>query len=314
MSEAIVRYETDHGEVALSAAVVRDYLVNGQGRLTDREVMTFLELCKYQRLNPFLREAYIIKYGDNPATIVTGKEVFTKRAAKHPRFDGFEAGITVQTGAGSLERREGALLLPGESIVAGWARVYLKGTRAAVFAEASFAEYAGRKRDGTLNGTWAGKPATMIRKVALVQALREAFPEDFQGLYDSAEMQLDADALPDKPVEMAAPEVIVETGEIIEDAQTARLEALKLARFPEGRGKYPGQLVTEVVKTDQTYVRRCASAAKDAALADACALADELWTAYLTTRPEAPGVCPQCDGSGATDDGPCGWCGGTGTA
>ena len=27
-----------------------------------------------------------------------------------------------------------------------------------------------------MNGQWSGKPATMIRKVALVQALREAFP------------------------------------------------------------------------------------------------------------------------------------------
>ena len=28
----------------------------------------------------------------------------------------------------------------------------------------------------------------MIRKVALVQALREAFPEDFTGMYDSSEI------------------------------------------------------------------------------------------------------------------------------
>ncbi len=35
---------------------------------------------------------------------------------------------------------------------------------------------------------WAAKPGTMIRKVALVQALREAFPEDLQALYDAEEM------------------------------------------------------------------------------------------------------------------------------
>ena len=34
---------------------------------------------------------------------------------------------------------------------------------------------------------WASKPATMIRKVALVQALREAFPEDLQGMYSIEE-------------------------------------------------------------------------------------------------------------------------------
>ena len=38
-------------------------------------------------------------------------------------------------------------------------------------------------------------PGTMIRKVALVQALREAFPNTFAGLYDAAEMKVE---LPDE--------------------------------------------------------------------------------------------------------------------
>jgi hypothetical protein len=40
----------------------------------------------------------------------------------------------------------------------------------------------------TGKSSWAKIPATMIRKVALVQALREAFPSDLGGCYDSAEM------------------------------------------------------------------------------------------------------------------------------
>ena len=40
----------------------------------------------------------------------------------------------------------------------------------------------------------------MIRKVALVQALREAFPEDYQGLYDSSEMGVNEEVLPSRPV------------------------------------------------------------------------------------------------------------------
>ncbi len=51
-----------------------------------------------------------------------------------------------------------------------------------------FDEYAGKK-DGSLNSQWAKKPATMIRKVAVVQALREAFPDRFQGLYAQEEFQ-----------------------------------------------------------------------------------------------------------------------------
>ena len=41
---------------------------------------------------------------------------------------------------------------------------------------------------GTGKSMWKTKPATMIRKVALVQALREAYPGEFAGLYDAAEM------------------------------------------------------------------------------------------------------------------------------
>ena len=40
---------------------------------------------------------------------------------------------------------------------------------------------------------WAGKPGVMIRKVALVASLREAFPEDLQGMYASEEMNTDID-------------------------------------------------------------------------------------------------------------------------
>ena len=51
----------------------------------------------------------------------------------------------------------------------------------------SLSEYIGRKKDGSPNRQWSGKPATMIRKVALVQALREAFPARLGGMYASEE-------------------------------------------------------------------------------------------------------------------------------
>ncbi len=52
----------------------------------------------------------------------------------------------------------------------------------------SFDEYCLKGKDGKPMSNWAAKPGTMIRKVALVQALREAFPEDLQALYDAEEM------------------------------------------------------------------------------------------------------------------------------
>ena len=48
--------------------------------------------------------------------------------------------------------------------------------------------------------TWKQMPCVMVRKCAMVTALREAFPEDLQGLYDSCEMKNVPDKLPTKEV------------------------------------------------------------------------------------------------------------------
>jgi phage recombination protein Bet len=181
-------YLANGEEVRLSAGMVKKYLVSGDAQnVTDQEVMMFLTLCKYQHLNPFLREAYLVKYGNTPATIVTGKDTFTKRAEKNPAYGGKKAGIIVLKPDGEVEQREGTFYLPTEQIVGGWAEIYVKG-REPETNTVSFEEYAGRKRDGSLNSQWASKPATMIRKVAVVQALREAFPNDFGAMYSPEEM------------------------------------------------------------------------------------------------------------------------------
>ena len=199
--KAVVVYTTDGGaEVKLSPAIIRRYLVSGHGDVTDQEVMMFLMLCKQQRLDPFLREAYLIKYGSSPATLVTGKEVFTKRAERHPSMRGMIAGVVVRAEKGDLTYRPGSLVLEGEAIVGGWAKVWKADREVPYENSVTFDEYVGRKQDGTPNRQWAAKPATMIRKVALVQALREVFPETFSGMYDPDEMG-DMPALDDAPVE-----------------------------------------------------------------------------------------------------------------
>lgn len=201
VESVVVEYECNGEKVKLSPAIIRNYLVNGAGNVTDQEIVMFLNLCRFQHLNPFLREAYLIKFGNNPATMVTGKEVFTKRAKRNKDYRGFEAGIIVQCDDETVERRVGTFKLPGDQLVGGWAKVYINGFSAPVEIAVSLDEYIGRKSDGEVNGQWQKKPATMIRKVALVQALREAFPEDFQGMYsqeelaESSGMDLDAVAI-----------------------------------------------------------------------------------------------------------------------
>lgn len=200
VAQALTVFETSSGQVALSAEVIKKYLVNGNGNVTDQEVMMFLNLCKYQKLNPFLREAYLIKYGNAPAQIVVGKEAFTRRAENHEQFDGMEAGVVVQNKQTKvIDYRPGTLLLPDESLVGGWAKVYRRGWSHAVDATVSLTEYM-QMKDGKPAASWAKMPATMIRKVAVMQALREAFPNEFGGMYGAEEMPVDSNLLPNEPI------------------------------------------------------------------------------------------------------------------
>lgn len=194
MTDKTVEYKCGEEVVKLSPAIIRNYLVNGNGNVTDQEVVMFLNLCRFQHLNPFLREAYLIKFGNQPATIVTGKDAITKRAMRNPKYAGQQAGVVIiNAERGELEYRPGSLVIAGEQLVGGWAKVYVKGYDIPIEAVVSYDEYVGTTKDGTVNSQWAKKPATMIRKVALVQALREAFPEDLGGLYASEEMNIDLD-------------------------------------------------------------------------------------------------------------------------
>lgn len=200
-----ITYYTDNGaEVTLSPDIIKNYLVNGNGAITDQEIMMFLELCKAQRLNPFLRQCYLIKYGNSPATIITGKDTFTIRAENHPHYRGKNSGVIIEKG-GKLEYREGTLVLKGETLVGGWAKIYRDDRVVPEESTVNFEEYcqyttdkySGEKRP---NAMWGKMPGVMIRKIAVVSALREAFPDAFSGLYSPEEMPVSMEALPTVPV------------------------------------------------------------------------------------------------------------------
>lgn len=178
----IVKFKADSGAmVEITPQDVVDYLCPAA---TVQEVGLFLQLCAAQRLNPWVGEVYLIKYGDKPAQIQAGKEAFTKRAASNPDYEGFEAGIIYADANGRICRRDGSAYYPqvGEMLVGGWCRVYCKGKRP-FYDEVALQEYS------TGKNLWTSKPATMIRKVALVHCLREAFPDTFAGMYSAEELE-----------------------------------------------------------------------------------------------------------------------------
>lgn len=191
VSSAPVEIEAMDGQrMTVTFDDVRNFICK---EATIAECRIFLETCKQYHLNPFTKEAYLIHYdnknGDTASTIVLGKTCYMKMAEAHPQYDGFEAGVIVMDeAAGELIHREGSIVYQGETLVGGWAKTYRKDRSRSFYEEVNFSEY------DTKKSLWVTKPATMIRKVALVHTLREAFPATFGGLIDESEVPVDAEA------------------------------------------------------------------------------------------------------------------------
>ncbi len=180
-----ITYETSLGTVDLDFQTVKNYLVRGQAdKITDQEVILFMKTCQAQKLNPFAQgEAYLIKFGNEPAQMVVGKDAYMRRAEENPSYRGHKSGIVVLRGEQVIQK-EGTCLYPGETLLGGWCRVHRtrNGSEEECFKEVSLKEY----DKGQAN--WKTKPCTMIEKVAVSQALRSAFPTDYEGMYVAEEV------------------------------------------------------------------------------------------------------------------------------
>lgn len=180
----IVTYEVAGQEVKLSYSIVRKYLTKGNADVTDQELVQFISVCKFNKLNPFLNEAYLIKFksarGDGNAQMVVSKEAFFKRAEASEQYDGIEAGIIVLRGDNVVEL-EGCFRQAKDVLLGGWAKVYRKDRRMPTVSKVNLSEY----DKGT--SIWNEKKATMICKIAKVQALREAFPSQLGAMYTKEE-------------------------------------------------------------------------------------------------------------------------------
>lgn len=191
--EIVVKYKIDDNEIKLTPKSVQEYIVgNDNGKITMPEFKLFTELCKVRKLNPFLKEAYLIKYNDStPATIVVGKDAIIKRAVLNPAFNGMESGIIVTNENNEVIERPGTFKLPKEELVGAWAKVYRKDWEYPIYQSVSLSESIQTKKSGEANSNWTKQPSVMLEKVAKVRALREAFVEDLSGMYEAEEMNVD---------------------------------------------------------------------------------------------------------------------------
>ncbi len=221
-SNQLTEFKVGNDVVKLSANIVKQYLVNGNGTITDQEIIFFIHLCKSRKLNPFTKEVHLIKYGSQPATMVVSRDALEKRAIQHEKYNGKEAGIYVLNNeTGELIKREGSIYIKSkEELVGAWCTVYRKDWEIPVTVEVNLDEYIGKKGDGTANSNWANKPVTMITKVAKAQALREAFIEELEGMYEAEETGINIENINSTPVEIASEDTIeiINSAEIIDDS------------------------------------------------------------------------------------------------
>lgn len=175
-----VIYQVAGQDVKLSYQIVRDFLTKGNGQVSDQDLVQFISICKYNQLNPFLNEAYLVKFGSTPAQMIVSKEALMKRAEACETYEGFKGGIIVLRNNEAIDV-EGCFMLPEDKIVGGWAEVHRSDRKFPIISRVTLEEYDKKQ------STWNEKKSTMIRKVAIVQALREAFPTQLGAMYTAEE-------------------------------------------------------------------------------------------------------------------------------
>lgn len=188
-TKEIVRVGVEERKIAITFNDVKKYLCPDA---TDAEIGLFLKVCASENLNPFRGDCFLVKYRkDQKAAIIIAAEAFLRAAENCLEYDGIEAGIILKDTAGKLEFREGSFLLNEEEtkLVGGWAKVYRKDRQRPVYAAVNIKECVKYTREQEPTRFWREMPATMVRKVALSRALREAFPNRFAGTLTTTEFE-----------------------------------------------------------------------------------------------------------------------------
>lgn len=153
-----------------------EYLTSMGLSIPQAQKEQFIELCVAMNLNPFKREIYGVGFKDK-FNIIVGYEVYLKRADSTKLCTGWR----VRTEGSVKDKNLKAII-----------EIHRKDYTIPFIHEVDFAEYEQiHYRNGALvQGMWQTKPKTMIKKVAVAQGFRLAFPNDFSGMpYIEEELQ-----------------------------------------------------------------------------------------------------------------------------
>ena len=208
---------------------------------SDKELFMFMGIAKSFGLNPLKREIHFVKYGNAPASIIVGYEIYLKRAERTGKLDGWKCWIEGDKAVIEIKRKD-------QSIPIKWE--------------------VDRKEFDKQQSTWKAMPNFMLKKVAIAQGFRLAFPDELGGLpylaeelpqtakMSSEELAKDeiiVDAVPEEtpeapmpPAEEVTPQGNVESQEPLPDTPSPTLiTANQRKRFyaiAKGSGKSDEQI------------------------------------------------------------------------
>lgn len=145
--------------------------------LLPNEKAMFVNMAQLYGLNPFKREIYCTVFGEGKyrqCSIVTGYEVYLKRAERVGKLDGWEATLSGKV---------------SDETLSATVTIYRKDWSHPFKHTVYYREVVQRTKDGTPNRFWRVQPTFMTRKVAIAQAFRLCFPDEFGGMpYTNDEM------------------------------------------------------------------------------------------------------------------------------
>ena len=165
-------------EMALSIDDVKKFIAPNA---TDKELFMFMGIAKSYGLNPLKREVHFVKYGNAPASIIVGYEIYLKRAERTGKLDGWKCWIEGDKAIIEIKRKD-------QSIPIKWE--------------------VDRKEFDKQQSTWKAMPNFMLKKVAIAQGFRLAFPDELGGLPYLAEELPQTAKLSSE--ELAKDEIVVE--------------------------------------------------------------------------------------------------------
>ncbi len=186
---------------------------------SDDEFKVFLYTCQRTGLDPFARQVYYIKRG-NQMTIQTSIDGYRLVADRTGRYAPGQEPSFVHDANGKLLS----------------ATAYIKkrtsdGTWHIVPATAHFEEYV-QVFQGKPSGLWQKMPRTMLSKCADALAIRKAFPAELSGIYtkeemdqaDSVEVEVVGQSV--KPIEYITAEQAEELTKIISECDPSKLDVM----------------------------------------------------------------------------------------